>query len=536
MSCLVKYTLQLILHWQVKLRGKERKTAADWFRGKKAEIKTAVKVRDTLQYEHTLLEDVSRGREYSPIPIKIDLPPLLVPEKDAEFQTRIEALIDLLGVTLPGDFTYLTTSIPGYGIALRSHQERSAHTIFTPCGCDGSRCDGLKNDKKGEDDVDTQPRRRQWAQIVQNYGRVLNHTDSLSGSSSKQYMGLKRSDDLVTNGVPMCSWDSSFRRGKLQGLLKAETDVLIECNFLCKCNLRSCSNRSLQRGITKGLEVFWTGARGWGVRATEDITIGSFVCEYVGEVLTEDEASHRVVDSYHLQHDLPSIKKRWRGWMSSHAQRREDSTGSRKRKPRELPCSVDNAAGRRLGQAEQTDVVIDAHLYGNVSRFINHSCDGGNLTMMNVLVDTWDLRSVRMGLFASSNIKKGDELLYDYSCSEPSISRMRPNSKCCVALDNDTPQSISNRLQVAVSDFICLNKETFAGLHKKSRFYEGTVLSVPQKTAAGAAASNGKARAGPNTARENSKISKATTHPRASMFSHACLCGSRFCRNISFKK
>ena len=284
------------------------------------------------------------------------------------------------------------------------------------------------------------------------------------------------------------------------------------------------------------MEVFWTGARGWGVRATEDITIGTFVCEYVGEVLTEDEASHRVVDSYHLQHDLPSIKKGWRGWMSSHAQRREDSTGSRKRKPRELPCSVDNAAGRRLGQAEQTDVVIDAHLYGNVSRFINHSCDGGNLTMMNVLVDTWDLRSVRMGLFASSNVKKGDELLYDYACSEPSMSRMRPNSKCYVALDNETPQSISNRLQVSVSDFICLNKETFAGLHKKSRFYEGTVLSVPQKTAAGAAASNGKARAGPNTARENSKISKATTHPRASMFSHACLCGSRFCRNISFKK
>lgn len=156
--------------------------------------------------------------------------------------------------------------------------------------------------------------------------------------------------------------------------------------------------------------------------------------------------------------------------------------------------------------------------------------------MMNVLVDTWDLRSVRMGLFASSNVKKGDELLYDYACSEPSMSRMRPNSKCYVALDNETPQSISNRLQVSVSDFICLNKETFAGLHKKSRFYEGTVLSVPQKTAAGAAASNGKARAGPNTARENSKISKATTHPRASMFSHACLCGSRFCRNISFKK
>lgn len=46
------------------------------------------------------------------------------------------------------------------------------------------------------------------------------------------------------------------------------------------------------------LELFKTALTGWGVRALQEIPKGSFVCEYVGEVITDKEADQREEDSY----------------------------------------------------------------------------------------------------------------------------------------------------------------------------------------------------------------------------------------------
>jgi len=37
---------------------------------------------------------------------------------------------------------------------------------------------------------------------------------------------------------------------------------------------------------------------GWGVRALETIPSGSFVCDYVGELISDAEADNREDDSY----------------------------------------------------------------------------------------------------------------------------------------------------------------------------------------------------------------------------------------------
>lgn len=41
------------------------------------------------------------------------------------------------------------------------------------------------------------------------------------------------------------------------------------------------------------LQIFKTKEKGWGVRATKPIPAGTFVCEYVGEIVTVEEAEKR---------------------------------------------------------------------------------------------------------------------------------------------------------------------------------------------------------------------------------------------------
>lgn len=63
------------------------------------------------------------------------------------------------------------------------------------------------------------------------------------------------------------------------------------------------------------------------------------------------------------------------------------------------------------------DGVIDGRLYGNVSRFFNHSCDP-NLFPQHVFVDTHNKNFPWLSLFALKNIRAGDELTWNYNYSD----------------------------------------------------------------------------------------------------------------------
>ena len=55
------------------------------------------------------------------------------------------------------------------------------------------------------------------------------------------------------------------------------------------------------------------------------------------------------------------------------------------------------------------DCIIDAGPMGNLSRFMNHSCDP------NCETQKWTVNGeVRVGLFAKRDIKEGEELVFDY--------------------------------------------------------------------------------------------------------------------------
>ena len=498
--------LQLTLSYQIKKDRKEKKTAAASFTRSKADNRPAAPTSEPTPYEKVVVDDLSRGLERYPIPMKVDIPPLLLPEEGSQYTSRLQAVLELIGVTPAVDFTYVKESIVSDGIAARGDRQRTVNSVFTPCGCDGSRCGTWEKDMEPLTDMENQDRQLQWTKIEQQYASTVpSHDNSLGLASSRHSKQVNMPGLSSMRKVPMCSWGSCFGRGKRQGLLKAETDVLIECNFNCKCNLQTCPNRVVQRGITNRLEVFWTGARGWGVRAAQDIPTGSFVCEYVGEVIEEVEARRRRMDSYLFQHDLPSVKRKWRGWMSCHEQWRADKPVSCKRKVIQTQDNTRCILASAVDQQKHPDVVIDGYTYGNVSRFINHHCGGGNLTKVNVMIDTWDLRCARIGFFARCNIKKGEELLYNYSWVDPEFGPVLPKMEQCLALEDDTPISISAQYGVPVRDFVQLNKGRYSGLNSKTRFYEGTVLRLPPVTKVGAVVSEEDARAARAAARAEKK-------------------------------
>ena len=60
---------------------------------------------------------------------------------------------------------------------------------------------------------------------------------------------------------------------------------------LAKHNCKEQRNRVVSQGLQLPLEVFKTSnGRGWGVRCSCEIPIGTFVCDYVGKLLTDSEA------------------------------------------------------------------------------------------------------------------------------------------------------------------------------------------------------------------------------------------------------
>lgn len=140
--------------------------------------------------------------------------------------------------------------------------------------------------------------------------------------------------------------------------------MIFECNRACNC-WKTCFNRVVQFGVRTRLQVFRANGKGWGVRPVKDIPKGTFVCEYIGEIITDSEADRREDDSYLFD--------------------------------------LDNRDGDTF--------CLDARFYGNVSRFINHLCKP-NLTPVKVFVDHQDLSFPRIALFANRDIKAFEELGY----------------------------------------------------------------------------------------------------------------------------
>lgn len=142
----------------------------------------------------------------------------------------------------------------------------------------------------------------------------------------------------------------------------------IECvQGTCPCG-DLCSNQQFQKRKYANMQWLRCGKKGYGLQVLEDVSKGGFIIEYVGEVL-----------------DMPAYKARQRDYASQGHKHFYFMT---------------------LNGSE----VIDACAKGNLGRFINHSCDP------NCRTEKWMVNGeICIGLFAVRDIKKGEEVTFDYN-------------------------------------------------------------------------------------------------------------------------
>ncbi|PIA46038.1 hypothetical protein AQUCO_01600362v1 [Aquilegia coerulea] len=138
----------------------------------------------------------------------------------------------------------------------------------------------------------------------------------------------------------------------------------ISCSKDCNCS-ETCTNRPFRK--EKKVKVAKTEHCGWGVEAAEPIKEGEFVIEYIGEVID----------------DAMCEKRLWR------LKDRGDENF--------YLCEI------------RKNFTIDATYKGNLSRYVNHSCDP------NCRMEKWELDGeTRVGIFAMRSIEVGEPLTYDY--------------------------------------------------------------------------------------------------------------------------
>ncbi|KAJ1963574.1 hypothetical protein IWQ62_003171 [Dispira parvispora] len=148
----------------------------------------------------------------------------------------------------------------------------------------------------------------------------------------------------------------------------------------------TCPNRAIQNSQPfPHVEVFKTRDRGWGVRATQSITKGTFIAEYVGEVISAPIEHLRSLTYDQL--NLLYVFQLDLGFEP-------------------LPD----------GNNESPMLYVDALYYCNVSRFINHSCES-NLSRVTFFINYRDRMWQRLAFFSRRAIEEGEELTINYHCT-----------------------------------------------------------------------------------------------------------------------
>ncbi|GLT49595.1 hypothetical protein SLA2020_231430 [Shorea laevis] len=155
----------------------------------------------------------------------------------------------------------------------------------------------------------------------------------------------------------------------------------ISCSKACRCS-DSCSNRPFRK--EKKIKIVKTELCGWGVEAAEPINKGEFIVEYIGEVIDDALCTQRLWDMKYL--------------------------------------GVNNFYMCEI----RKDFTIDATFKGNLSRFLNHSCDP------NCIMEKWQVEGeTRVGVFAARSIDVGEPLTYDYR-----FVQFGPEVKCHCGASN----------------------------------------------------------------------------------------------------
>ncbi|CAI0468916.1 unnamed protein product [Linum tenue] len=173
-----------------------------------------------------------------------------------------------------------------------------------------------------------------------------------------------------------------------------------ECWSKCGCSKR-CGNRVVQKGIQVPLQVFATSeGKGWGVRSVTALKKGTFICEYIGEIVTNQELYER---------------------NKERAAKKEEHT---------YPVLLDADWGSERILKDEEALCLDATEFGNVGRFINHRCGDSNLIEIPVEVESPDHHYYHVAFFTVRDVEAMEELTWDYGIEFDDIYHPIKAFKC----------------------------------------------------------------------------------------------------------
>ncbi|KAG5644281.1 hypothetical protein DXG03_008766 [Asterophora parasitica] len=165
----------------------------------------------------------------------------------------------------------------------------------------------------------------------------------------------------------------------------------------CRCG-PYCQNQRFQNRQYSDIEIVQTEMKGFGLRAECDLPKDSFIYEYVGDVVNPN-----------------SFKKRMRDYALEGIQ-------------------------HFYFMMLQKDEFIDATKSGGIGRFANHSC------RPNCYVAKWTVgHHVRMGIFAKRNIKRHEELTFNYN-----VDRYGHQAQTCYCGEDNCVGFIGGKTQTDV--------------------------------------------------------------------------------------
>lgn len=215
---------------------------------------------------------------------------------------------------------------------------------------------------------------------------------------------------------------------------------IFECNSLCGCG-PDCLNRTVGRGRREKLSIEKTISRGWGVFSEVPIPSGRLVAHYAGELITDAMSHDRgkrlyskigrtyvfdldpwwtksVCGRHSLETDGFIVLSQSRPAASEpKIMTRSDMASSKGRKGSKGKQKKQKIEAEAEDEDAQCVYSVDAFFYGNISRFINHSCRA-NTAILPIYIDDDDPMRPIFAMFANKPIQRGKEITTSYSGPE----------------------------------------------------------------------------------------------------------------------
>ncbi|KAJ1360000.1 hypothetical protein KIN20_018852 [Parelaphostrongylus tenuis] len=179
----------------------------------------------------------------------------------------------------------------------------------------------------------------------------------------------------------------------------ANRAILQECPEACEAVGGGCNNRGVsRREVNPAVEIREAPGKGLGAFAIRDIPKGSFIAEYAGELISNEEMNRRIAE------------------ITAHR----------------------NAEEKHYMMALDGHRIIDCKQKGNEGRFLNHSCSPNcKVETVHVVVSkktrpngVYVKYDKRITIYTIEDVPAGSELCFNYQMRQYNVGCPLPDCKC----------------------------------------------------------------------------------------------------------